>query len=125
MKYLCRSGVCIVYSFLLLVILRSTPAAIDPSFNLSEYERRERHVAEMRSDLSKLIESMNRGINTDADSGRKFFTGYSWKTLFDWDQYFESIIQMHVGWEPEFAINGVRIFLDAERQDGFICRLKA
>jgi len=69
--------------------------------------------------------SMQRGIHTDADTGRKFFTGYSYETLYDWDQYFEGIVQLHMGWKPDYIVNGETIFLDNQREDGFIPRSKS
>ena len=29
-------------------------------------------------------------------TGMKYFTGYAYKTLYDWDQYFESIVQIYM-----------------------------
>ncbi|MEL7088117.1 MAG: trehalase family glycosidase, partial [Planctomycetota bacterium] len=37
-------------------------------------------------------------------------------------QYFETLVQWHLGWPPELALNGVRIFLSRQREDGFIAR---
>ncbi len=53
---------------------------------------------------------------------RYFFTGYPCGTLFDWDQYFEALILGYCGWPTDYTINGVRIFLDRQREDGFIAR---
>jgi hypothetical protein len=65
---------------------------------------------------------MRRGIFTDPDTGRPYFTGYSYKTLYDWDQYFESIVQIYMGWPPDYIKNGVLIFLDHQRETGLISR---
>jgi len=51
-----------------------------------------------------------------------YFTGYGYDTLYDWDQYFEAIVQLYAGWPCDFIKNGVKIFLDRQRQDGFIGR---
>lgn len=65
---------------------------------------------------------MRRGIFTDADTGRDYFTGYSYKTLYDWDQYFESIVQIYMGWPSDYIKNGVTIFLDHQQESGMISR---
>jgi hypothetical protein len=67
-----------------------------------------------------------RGIEADdtgeGATGLNYFTGYDYQTLYDWDQYFETLVQLHLGWSPELAVNGVRIFLSRQRDDGFIAR---
>jgi glycogen debranching enzyme len=65
---------------------------------------------------------MRQGIFQDADTGREYFTGYSYKTLYDWDQYFESIVQIYMGWPSETIKNGVTIFLDHQQESGLISR---
>ena len=65
---------------------------------------------------------MQRGIFTDPDTGRAYFTGYSYKTLYDWDQYFEAIVQIYMGWPSDLIKNGVTIFLDHQRPSGLISR---
>ena len=65
---------------------------------------------------------MQRGIFTDPDTGRAYFTGYSYKTLYDWDQYFEAIVQIYMGWSSDLIKNGVTIFLDHQRPSGLISR---
>lgn len=64
-----------------------------------------------------------KGIHSDPNTGLEFFTGYSYNTLYDWDSYFEGIIQLELGWSPKYMINGIRIFLDMQREDGFIRRV--
>ncbi len=94
---------------------------------------RDQHVNEIRvlpqlraasdADVRALAE---RGIERDdvgpAATGLRYFTGYDYHTLYDWDQYFETLVQLHLGWPPELALNGVRIFLSRQRPDGFIAR---
>jgi len=63
-----------------------------------------------------------RGIESDDKTGLKYFTGYSYHTLYDWDQYFETLVQLHLGWSPQLAVNGVRIFLSRQQDNGFIAR---
>lgn len=71
-------------------------------------------------DLKNLIEQ---GVFTDARTGRQYFTGYQYKTLYDWDQYFETIVQLHLGYDTKIAINGVLVFLESQSENGFIVRL--
>ncbi len=65
---------------------------------------------------------MRKGILTDSDTGRSYFTGYSYKTLYDWDQYFEAIVQIYMGWPSELIKNAVTIFLDHQQPSGLISR---
>lgn len=65
---------------------------------------------------------MKKGIMQDQDTKKNYFTGYNYKTLYDWDQYFESIVQLYMGKPSTCIINGVTIFLDHQRADGLIVR---
>ncbi|MDC7233324.1 MAG: trehalase family glycosidase, partial [Spirochaetales bacterium] len=56
------------------------------------------------------------------DTGRPYFTGYAYKTLYDWDQYFEAIIQAYMGWSSEYVVNAITIFLDHQLESGHIAR---
>jgi putative isomerase len=76
----------------------------------------------LRQELQSQEQLMQRGIFTDPDTGRIYFTGYSYKTLYDWDQYFETIVQIYMGWPSEYIKNGVTIFLDHQRSTGLISR---
>jgi hypothetical protein len=76
----------------------------------------------LRQTLEPIDELMRRGIYTDADTGREYFSGYAYKTLYDWDQYLESIVQIYMGWDSWLIRNGVTIFLDHQREDGMIVR---
>lgn len=76
----------------------------------------------LRKDLIDVDILMKKGIFTDQDTGRPYFTGYSYKTLYDWDQYFESIVQIYMGWSSELIKNGVTIFLDHQLANGHIAR---
>ncbi len=77
------------------------------------------HVRENFIRISKLMEN---GIQEEKGTGKKYFTGYSYNTLYDWDQYFEAIVQIHLGWDTTYIKNGVTIFLDYQQDDGFIMR---
>jgi putative isomerase len=65
---------------------------------------------------------MRRGIMTDRATGLRYYTGYEYEVLYDWDQYFEALVQIYMGWPAEFIVNGVRLFLAAQRADGLIPR---
>lgn len=51
-----------------------------------------------------------------------YYTGYEQGTLYDWDQYFEAILQVYAGYPCDYIKNGVRIFLSTQKDDGFIAR---
>ena len=77
---------------------------------------------QLRKELKYADGMMRQGIFTDEDTKREYFTGYAYKTLYDWDQYFESIVQIYMGWSPEYIKNCVTIFLDHQQDDGLISR---
>lgn len=77
---------------------------------------------ELRKALTGEQTLMRRGILTDADTGREYFTGYDYKTLYDWDQYFEAIVQVYMGWPSDYIKNAVTIFLDHQQPSGLISR---
>ena len=77
-------------------------------------------LAALRTRLSEVQSLMERGILVEPDTGRTYFTGYSYKTLYDWDQYFEAIGQIYMGWPTDYIRNGVTIFLDHQRESGLI-----
>ena len=58
----------------------------------------------------------------DQDTQKSYFTGYDYKTLYDWDQYFEAIVQIYMGKPSTYIVNGITIFLDHQRPDGLIVR---
>lgn len=77
---------------------------------------------EYRKGLERIDTLMLHGILTEDASGLKYFTGYAYKTLYDWDQYFEAIVQIYMGWPPDYIKNGVIIFLRNQQDNGFIPR---
>jgi putative isomerase len=77
---------------------------------------------QLRARLTDENALMRRGIFTDPDTGRDYFTGYAYKTLYDWDQYFEAIVQIYMGWPAIYIKNGVTIFLDHQQASGHIPR---
>ena len=76
----------------------------------------------MRKDLQTEDSLMRLGILKDEATGLPYFTGYSYNVLYDWDQYFEAIVQIYMGWPSEYIKNGVLLFLQNQREDGFIAR---
>ncbi len=75
-----------------------------------------------RKSLTSLDSLMKKGIMTEDLTQMKYFTGYAYKTLYDWDQYFESIVQIYMGWPSDYIKNGVIIFLKNQKENGFIAR---
>lgn len=79
-------------------------------------------LSELHGKFSYIDDLMKKGIFTDADTGRPYFTGYDYRTLYDWDQYFEAIVQAYMGWDHALASNGITIFLDHQLESGHIAR---
>lgn len=79
-------------------------------------------IIEYRKNLHGIDSLMRKGIFIDDASGLQYFTGYAYKTLYDWDQYFESVVQVYMGWPSDYIKNGVIIFLKNEKESGFIAR---
>ena len=77
---------------------------------------------EYRKGLENIDSLMQNGIFLEDESGLKYFTGYENKTLYDWDQYFGAILQIYMGWPSDYIRNGVIIFLQNQRENGFIAR---
>ncbi len=76
----------------------------------------------LRKQLVDVETLMRKGILCDLDTGKDYFTGYSYRTLYDWDQYFESIVEIYMGWPSDYIKNGVTIFLDHQKDSGLISR---
>jgi len=68
--------------------------------------------------LKGLIETQ--GLKKDNESGMIYYTSYG-ENIYDWELYFDGIALAYVRLE-EYAINGIRIFLSHQREDGFIRR---
>jgi len=79
-------------------------------------------LVQLRQGLLAEADLMARGVFRDADTGRTYFTGYAYQTLYDWDQYFEAIVQVYMGWPSTTIKNGVTIFLDHQQGSGLISR---
>lgn len=80
------------------------------------------NLKKLRFELKEVDSLMRKGIMIDETTGLSYFTGYSYKTLYDWDQYFESIVQIYMGWPSTYMKNGVLLFLNNQRENGFIPR---
>jgi putative isomerase len=76
----------------------------------------------LRKSLSLEDALMKKGIMIEQDTRKSYFTGYDYRTLYDWDQYFESIVQIYMSKPSTYIINGVTIFLDHQQKDGLIIR---
>ena len=75
-----------------------------------------------REERDALTALMQSGIVLDERTGREFYTGYAYRTLYDWDLYFEAILQLELGWRSEYVIHGIQLFLDQMEESGFIPR---
>lgn len=74
-------------------------------------------------DYLRINEMMkNKGIFMEPQTNKPYYTGYEYATLYDWDQYFETIIQLYLGWDTHLARSGVEIFLDLQKENGHIQR---
>ena len=76
----------------------------------------------LRESLKAEAALMRSGIVMEPESHREYFTGYAYKTLYDWDQYFEAILQVYMGWPADYIKNGVLIFLEHQQESGMIAR---
>ena len=73
-----------------------------------------------------MVESMRAaGIRTMEDPiapGLPYFTGYKDEKVFDWDQYFEAILQLYAGFEHTYIRNVVTLFLNSQECSGHTVR---
>lgn len=76
-----------------------------------------------QSDFQRINAMMQqKGVFTHPETGKQYYTGYEYATLYDWDQYFEILVQLYLGWTTEYARLGVEIFLDLQKPNGHIQR---
>ncbi len=74
-------------------------------------------------DLSRIDAMMrSKGVFLHEETGKEYYTGYEYATLYDWDQFFENIVLLYLGWSTKYAQNGVTIFLDLQKDNGHIQR---
>lgn len=77
--------------------------------------------ARQHEDYRALLELLPRGVRHEPPHPA-YFTGYEYGTLYDWDQYFESVALGYCGYASSYARNGIDIFLGQQSADGFIPR---
>lgn len=80
-------------------------------------------ILKTRTELTSLGKEMKGRVITDNKTGMKFYSGYTYDSLYDWDMYFEALLQIYMGWESSYIKNGVLVFLENQREDGFIHRI--
>ena len=71
----------------------------------------------LMSKIKTLMEE--NGVRRHEKSGYTYYTSYV--DLYDWELYFDTIALAYVGGE-EIAVQGLRLFCEAQRSDGFISR---
>ena len=81
-------------------------------------------LAEYRSHFLGLDSLMqNEMIRTDSVTGLQYLCPADiYKGIYDWDQYFQAIVQIYMGWPSKYIKDGVLIFLDHEKESGFTAR---
>lgn len=72
-----------------------------------------------KNELKHVREMLDKGIVRNEATGLLHFTGYQNTTLYDWDQYFEGIVQIYCGWSTEYMKNAIRIYLLYQEENGF------
>lgn len=72
-----------------------------------------------KDEFEHIQKLMSRGLVVNDETGLKHFTGYHNTTLYDWDQYFEGIAQIYMGWDTKYIINAVKIYLMYQQENGF------
>ncbi len=74
-----------------------------------------------KNSLMATIKSLmeEKGVRRHEQSGYYYYTSYV--DLYDWELYFDTIALAYVGGE-EIAIQGLRLFCEAQKTDGFISR---
>jgi hypothetical protein len=73
----------------------------------------------------RMVDLMRGGVHTMDDAcapGLPYYTGYVDGKVFDWDQYFESILQLYAGFEHTYIRNVVTLFLKSQERDGHTVR---
>ena len=107
---------------LILIIFVAAQALVGQAQKLNSAIETNEQLIAIRQELQESDSLMKTGIFTDVDTGKDYFTGYAYKRLYDWDQYFEAIVQTYMGWPSTYIKNGVTIFLDHQQPSGFIAR---
>jgi len=115
-----RSGLCCLTLYFCLMIF-SISNGLNAQTTKYRYKS-DTSLLKLRKKLFFEDSLMKKGIMQDPDTKKNYFTGYDYKTLYDWDQYFEAIVQIYMGKSSDYIINGVTIFLDHQHPDGLIVR---
>ncbi len=79
-----------------------------------------------RQRLERVVGSLKQlmlqnGVQTDAPTGLRFYTGYEYRTLYDIDLYFEGIILYYMG-VRDYTKSCIRLFLEQQKDNGMIPR---
>ncbi len=80
---------------------------------------RQKELKQVIGPLKQLM--LENGVQTDAPTGLRFYTGYKYRTLYDIDLYFEGIILYYMG-VRDYTKNCIRLFLDQQKDNGMIPR---
>ncbi|WP_347840183.1 trehalase family glycosidase [uncultured Draconibacterium sp.] len=107
---------------IIFALLISIPVSYCYAQQLRTEIKKNEELLELRQKLDYANALMKKGVFRDDDTQRDYFTGYAYKTLYDWDQYFESIVQIYMDWPADYIKNGVTIFLDHQQESGMIPR---
>lgn len=75
--------------------------------------------SEKRAEIEAL---MQKGLQKNERTGIEFFTGYAYATLYDWDQYFEGLVELYMGWGTKYLQNTIKIFMEYQEENGFTKR---
>ena len=74
-----------------------------------------------KSTINKVRELMiKEGIRYSDKFKKYYYSGYG-NNLFDWELYFDTIVLNYFKAE-EYVVNGLHIFLDSQKENGFIPR---
>jgi hypothetical protein len=93
------------------------------SQSLSDKLPGQAELAKYRSNLLGLDSLMQKAIVTDSATGLQFYTPAAlYKGDYDWDSYFQAIVQIYMGWSSKYIKEGILLFLENENESGFIPR---
>ncbi len=68
------------------------------------------------------IQTVTCATNTGTVRTVQCYTGYAGGRLYGWDQYFETILQLSMGWTPDLSRDALCLFLDQIDRTGYIPR---
>lgn len=76
----------------------------------------------MNRDLYEHIRSLMRPCVKKDGGGLEYYTAYENGALRDWNAYFDGIVALYMGCGTQLLRNAVRLFLQAQREDGCVPR---